>query len=83
MNTDDQLTLAPSPSHCLDLTAQHLDLTDPFQRGSYLRQVLLHGRTADIRTLDLADVERELDALQLPTEIWQLWKHFLERRAKG
>ena len=57
-----------------------MDLTDPFQRRWYLRQVLSHGRMADIRGLDLAEVERELDALQLPSEIWQLWKNFLERR---
>jgi len=30
-----------------------LDLSDPFQRRWYIRQVLLHGRTEDIRTLDL------------------------------
>ncbi len=67
----------------MDLTAERLDLADPFQRQWYLRQALSHGRTADIRGLDLAEVERELDALQLPPEIWQMWKHFLERRAVG
>jgi hypothetical protein len=70
------------PRHIVWST-QRLDLTDPFQRGWYLRQVLLHGRAADIRSLDLVDVERELNTLQLPAEIWQLWKRFLERRAKG
>ena len=67
------------PRHIVWST-ERLDLTDPFQRRWYLRQVLSHGRMADIRGLDLAEVERELDALQLPSEIWQLWKHFLERR---
>jgi len=70
------------PRHIVWST-QHLDLTDPFQPVWYLRQVLSHGRTTDIRSLDLAEVERELDTLQLPDDIWQLWKHFLEYRAKG
>ena len=70
------------PRHIVWST-QHLDLTDSFQRGWYLRQVLSHGRTTDIRRLDLAEVERELDTLQLPAEIWQLWKRFLEHRANG
>lgn len=70
------------PPHIVWST-QHLDLADSFQRGWYLRQVLSHGRTADTRNLDLGEVEHALDTLQLPAEIWQLWKRFLESRAKG
>lgn len=72
-----------SPPRHIVWSTQHLDLADSFQRGWYLRQVLSHGRTADIRDLDLAEVERVLDTLHLPAEIWQLWKRFLESRAKG
>jgi hypothetical protein len=71
------------PPRYIVWSTERLDLADPFQRRWYLRQVLSHGRTSDIRRLDLADVERELDALQLPPEVRQLWKDFLERRAKG
>lgn len=72
-----------NPPRHIVWSTQQLNLADSFQRGWYLRQVLSHGRTADIQSLDLAEVERELDMLQLPAEIWQLWKRFLESRAKG
>jgi len=57
-----------------------LDVTDPFQRIWYLRQVLLHGRAADIHALDIAEIAQHLDALQLPPAIDQLWRKFLEAR---
>ena len=58
-----------------------MDLADPFQRRWYLRQVLLHGRSEDIRQLDLSEVERELDNLRLPDNLARLWKRFFEHRA--
>lgn len=70
------------PRHIVWST-ERLDLTDPFQRRWYLRQVLSHGRAEDIRALDLDEVERELDDLQLPPDIWQLWKRYFEHRAAG
>lgn len=57
-----------------------LDLSDAFQRQWYIRQVLLHGRASDIRTLDLAEVARLLDDLHLPTDLDRLWRAFLEVR---
>jgi hypothetical protein len=41
----------------------------------------MHGRAEDIRQLDLSEVERELDELQLPDHLARLWKRFLEQRA--
>ena len=67
------------PRHIVWST-DHLDLSDPFQRRWYLRQVLLHGRAEDIRQLDLTEVERELDELHLPDNLLRLWKRFLEQR---
>jgi hypothetical protein len=67
------------PRHIVWSTDQ-LDLSDPFQCRWYLRQVLLHGRAEDIRQLDLSEVERELDDLQLPDHLTRLWKRFLEQR---
>jgi hypothetical protein len=57
-----------------------LDLSDPFQRTWYLRQVLMHGRAEDIRALDLDEVARRLDDLDLPPAIYDLWRYFLEMR---
>ncbi|RME31994.1 MAG: hypothetical protein D6793_11675 [Thermoflexia bacterium] len=57
-----------------------VDLSDPFQRRWYIRQVLLHGRAEDIRTLDLDKVDALLDNLSLPSHLHRLWKTFLEAR---
>ena len=51
-----------------------LDLDDPFQCRWYLRQVLMHGRAADIRALDLDEVARQLDDLDLPPALYDLWQ---------
>jgi len=57
-----------------------VDLDDPFQRRWYIRQVLMHGRAEDIRTLDLDEIAHSLDDLDLPLHIHSLWKNFLEAR---
>jgi len=61
-------------------SADAVDLDDPFQRTWYIRQVLLHGRMEDLRALDLDEVERLLDQLDLPPHIHSLWKDFLHWR---
>jgi len=67
------------PRHIVWST-DRIDLSDPFQRAWYLRQVLLHGRAEDIRALDLDEVARRLDDLDLPPAIHHLWQRFLETR---
>jgi hypothetical protein len=57
-----------------------VDLSDPFQRKWYIRQVLLRGRAQDIRALDLEEVASLLDDLNLPPDLYELWKAFLETR---
>jgi len=57
-----------------------VDLADPFQRKWYIRQVLLHGRANDIRSLNLEEVALLLDDLGLPPQLYSLWKNFLEMR---
>lgn len=57
-----------------------VDLDDPFQRRWYMRQVLLHGRAEDVRTLDFDEVEASLDDLDLPQHIDSLWRAYFERR---
>ncbi len=55
-----------------------MDLSDPFGRRWYIRQVLLHRRAEDIRTLGLDEVDALLDDLDLPPHLHRLWKTFLE-----
>jgi len=61
-------------------SAERVDLNDPFQRRWLLRQILMHGRAEDIRKLDMGEVSRELDNLQLPADLYRLWNTFLETR---
>ncbi|OGO35430.1 MAG: hypothetical protein A2W35_18575 [Chloroflexi bacterium RBG_16_57_11] len=77
------MTIVNPPPHIVWSTDQ-LDLSDPFQRRWYLRQVLTHGLAEDIRSLDVEEISRELDQLDLPPEIYSLWKSFLTtRHVKG
>jgi len=71
------MTVFHPPRHIVWST-DYLDLSDPFQRRWYLRQILLHGRAQDLRTLDLNELGRELDELNLPDEFYTLWKRLLE-----
>jgi len=66
------------PRHIVWSTDQ-VDLSDSFQRRWYLRQVLVYGRAEDIRLLDLKEIKVEIDGLNLPPEIFSLWKSFLEK----
>ena len=65
------------PRHIVWST-DRLDLADPFQHRWYLRQVLMHGRSEDIRALDFQELREELDTLDLPSDLYELWKKFLE-----
>jgi hypothetical protein len=69
-----------TPPRHIVWSTDSVDLSDPFQRQWYIRQVLLHGRSEDIRTLDLDEVATMLDDLSLPLHLYRLWKPFLERR---
>ena len=71
------------PARRIVWSTGQIDLSDPFQRRWYLRQVLMHGRTEDIRQLDLAEVGRELSSLHLPDHLARLWKRFLDQRIVG
>jgi hypothetical protein len=55
-----------------------LDLRDPFQKRWLLRQTLMHGRAEDIARLDLGEIEKELNDLNLPHEIETLWRRYFE-----
>ena len=53
-------------------------MNDPFQKRWLLRQTLIHGRAEDVRALDVEEIRRELDQLDLPKEIESLWRRYLE-----
>ena len=60
-----------------------VDLSDPFQRKWYIRQVLMRGRAQDISALSWDEVAVLLDDLHLPPHIHNLWKRFLESHHVG
>ncbi len=67
------------PRHIVWSTDQ-IDLDDPFQRKWYMRQILLRGRAEDLSNLNLDELPRWLDEFNLPPELSDLWKMFLEAR---
>jgi hypothetical protein len=69
-----------SPPKHIVWSTDRLDLADPFQRKWYIRQVIEHGRAEDIASLDLDEVARLLDELNLPPHLHSLWARFLEPR---
>jgi hypothetical protein len=73
------MTVVHPPRHVVWSTDQ-VNLSDPYQRRWYLRQVLTHGRAEDIRTLDFGEVRGELENLDLPSDVYSLWKAFLKTR---
>jgi hypothetical protein len=72
--------MSTTPPRYIVWSTDTLDLADPFQRKWYIRQVLLHGRAQDIRTLNLDEVALLLDDLALPPHLYSLWHSFLETR---
>lgn len=66
------------PPRYIAWSTDAVDLSDPFQKRWLLRQTLTHGRAEDIRALDLEEIRRELNQLDLPKEIESLWRRFLE-----
>jgi len=54
-----------------------VDLANPFQRKRYIQQVLINGRSQDIKTLDLNEIAQLLDEITLPEKVRSLWETFL------
>jgi hypothetical protein len=71
------MTVVHPPRYIVWSTDQ-IDSSDPYQRRWYLRQVLTHGRAEDIRKLDLVEIRRELESLDLPSDVYSLWKAYLK-----
>jgi hypothetical protein len=58
-----------SPPKHIVWSIDRLELADPFQRKWYIRQVSEHGRAEDVANLDLDEVTRLLDELNLPPHL--------------
>ncbi len=59
---------------------EKVDLTDPWTRKWYLTQVLTHGKMEDIIRLDVEEIEKSMDELNLRSEIDRLWRHYFAER---
>jgi len=59
-----------------------IDPADPAQKKWWIRQVLVNGTMADVRKLDLGEVEDHLPALRLPPAVESLWRDFFARRGR-
>ena len=55
-------------------------MSDPSQKKWFLEQTLAHGTMADIRALNLVDVEETLPCLHLPRHVRALWRDYFDRR---
>jgi hypothetical protein len=71
------MTTVHPPRHIVWST-DTIDLRDPFQKRWLLRQILMHGNAEDICMLELADIRKELNHLDLPRDIENLWRRYLE-----
>jgi hypothetical protein len=69
--------MANHPPRHIVWSTDKLDLRDPFQRRWLLRQTLMHGTAQDIRALDIREIKRHLDDLDLPKDIDSLWRRYL------
>jgi len=68
------------PPRHLVWSTDSIDLGDPFQCKWYMKQVLLHGREEDIRSLDLKELARILRDLDLHRPIADLWRDTLRQK---
>lgn len=57
-------------------TNKDIDMNDPRQRKWYIEQVLSHGLTEDITSLDWDEIKRLIQELKLPKEISRLWRYY-------
>lgn len=71
------------PPRHLVWSTDEVDLSDPFQKRWLLRQTLMRGRAEDVHALDIENIRRELDQLDLPKEIESLWRRYLEHLDAG
>jgi hypothetical protein len=57
-------------------TDKEIDLSHPWQRKWYIKQVLINGRAEDVAELDWEEIRRLLPELELPKEIKSFWEDY-------
>jgi len=57
-------------------TERDIDLSDPWQRRWYIKQVLVSGRAKDVADLDWEEIRNILYKLELPEDIKSLWEDY-------
>jgi len=57
-------------------TDKEMDLSNPWQRKWYIKQVLTKGRTEDIAELDWEEIKALLPQLELPKDVKSLWEDY-------
>ena len=67
------------PKRYIVWSTDEIDLDDPFQRKWYIQQVMIHGRSEDIKKLNLREVRELLPELNLPSELHSLWERYFEK----
>jgi hypothetical protein len=66
-------------SHVVWSTKKEIDLGDPYQKKSYIQDVLTNGLASDVSKLDWEEIERILPYLKLPERVFRLWRFYLEQ----
>jgi len=56
--------------------AKEINLSDPWQRKWYIKQVLTRGNAEDIAELDWEEIRILLPELDLPKDIKSLWENY-------
>jgi len=62
---------------------KEIDLSDPWQKKWYIKQVLTYGREEDIAELDWEEVKKSLPELDLPEHIKSLWEDYFASKKRN
>jgi hypothetical protein len=57
-------------------TDKEIDLSNPWQKKWYIKQVLTNGRAEDVAELDWEEIKNLLPELELPEDIKSLWEDY-------
>ncbi|MBS4027524.1 MAG: hypothetical protein KGZ58_02710 [Ignavibacteriales bacterium] len=64
------------PKRYIVWSKREIDLEDSFQRKWYIEQVLSHGRSEDIRTLDYDEIKSLLPTMNISKNIRRVWENY-------
>jgi hypothetical protein len=64
------------PKRYIVWSKREIDLENPFQKEWYIKQVLLYGKSEDIRNIDWNEIKAFLPHLNLPPDIKKFWEDY-------